>query len=88
LRFDLRTIILINMEEKFINLFSETLELDGKEINLNTRFREIENWDSLSFLSILAMIDEEFDVVIEGSDFRKLVTIEDLISEIKRIKGM
>jgi acyl carrier protein len=47
----------------------------------------LENWDSLSFLSILAMLDEEFDVVIEGNDFRKLVTIEDLISEIKRRKG-
>ena len=75
------------MEEKFINLFKETLELIDSEINLTTKFRDLENWDSLSFLSILAMIDEEYDVVIEGSDFRNLVTIEDLISEIKRIKG-
>jgi acyl carrier protein len=72
------------MEEKFINLFKETLEINNQEIKLNTKFRDLENWDSLSFLSILAMIDEEFDVVIEGNDFRKLVTIEDLITEIKK----
>jgi acyl carrier protein len=75
------------MEEKFINLFKETLEINDQNITLNTKFRNLENWDSLSFLSILAMLDEEYDVVIEGNDFRKLVTIEDLINEIKKIKG-
>jgi acyl carrier protein len=75
------------MEEKFINLFKETLEINDQEISLKTKFRELENWDSLSFLSVLAMLDEEYDVVIEGNDFRKLVTIEDLINEIRNRKG-
>jgi acyl carrier protein len=74
------------MEEKFIDLFKETLEIIDQEIKLDTKFRDLENWDSLSFLSILAMIDEEYDVVIEGNDFRKLVTIKDLINEIKKRK--
>lgn len=72
------------METKFIELFKETLEIKDIDINPTTKFRELENWDSLSFLSILAMIDEEYDVIIEGNDFRKLVTIEDLINEIKK----
>jgi acyl carrier protein len=75
------------MEEKFINLFKETLEINSQDITLDTKFRDLENWDSLSFLSVLAMIDEEYDVVIEGNDFRRLVTIEDLISEIRKRKG-
>ena len=74
------------MEEKFIDLFKETFEINGQNITLDTKFRDLENWDSLSFLSVLAMIDEEYDVVIEGNDFRKLVTIEDLINEIKTKK--
>lgn len=74
------------MEEKFIDLFKSTLEIDDQDIKLDTKFRELENWDSLSFLSILAMIDEEYDVIIEGNNFRKLVTIEDLISEIRKKK--
>jgi acyl carrier protein len=75
------------MEEKFINLFKETLEINDHDITLSTKFRDLENWDSLAFLSVLAMIDEEYDVVIEGNDFRRLVTIEDLISEIRKRKG-
>lgn len=72
------------MEEKFITLFKETLEISSQNINLTTKFRDLENWDSLAFLSILAMIDEEYDVILEGNDFQKLVTIGDLISEIKK----
>jgi len=74
------------MEEKFIDLFKSTLEINDRDIKLDTKFRDLENWDSLSFLSILAMIDEEYDVIIEGNNFRKLVTIEDLISEIRKKK--
>ena len=47
------------MEEKFILDFKETLEIQNQEISGETRFRDLENWDSLSFLSILAMIDED-----------------------------
>jgi acyl carrier protein len=74
------------MEDKFINLFKETIEIKDIEIRLDTKFRDLENWDSLSFLSVLAMLDEEYDVIIEGNDFKKLVTIEDLINEIKKKK--
>jgi acyl carrier protein len=74
------------MEEKFMTLFKETLEIENQHITLETKFRDLENWDSLSFLSVLAMIDEEYDVVIEGNDFRQLVTIEDLMNEIKKRK--
>lgn len=74
------------MEEKFISLFKDTLEDDDAEVNLDTKFRELDTWDSLTFLSVLAMIDEEYDVIIEGNDFQKLVTIEDVINEIKRRK--
>ncbi len=72
------------MEDRFLELFRDTLELDGSQIDLNTKFRDLENWDSLSFLSILAMIDEEYDVIIEGNDFKNLITINDLINEIKK----
>lgn len=74
------------MEEKFIELFKNTLEIEEANISLLTKFRDLEKWDSLSFLSILAMIDEEYDVIIEGNDFRRLVTVGDLINEIKKSK--
>lgn len=74
------------MEQKFIELFAETLELESSEtISKETVFRELEQWDSLAFLSVIAMIDEEFDLVIEGNDFQKLITIGDIINKIQEM---
>ena len=73
------------METKFIELFAEVLELEGDHnLTTETIFRDLEQWDSLAYLSVIAMIDEEYDVVIEGNDFKKLLTIGDLITEIQR----
>ena len=74
------------MEERFIELFKETLEIEENSISRDTIFRDLEQWDSMAFLSVIAMIDEEYDVVIEGNDFKELKTIGDLIDEIGKRK--
>ena len=74
------------MTEKFIELFKETLEIEDDILQTDTKFRELEQWDSLAFLSVIAMIDEEYDVIIEGNDFKKLITIGDVIEEIGKRK--
>ena len=74
------------MEERFIELFRETLEIDENNISRDTIFRDLDQWDSMAFLSVIAMIDEEYDVVIEGNDFKELKTIGDLIDEIGKRK--
>lgn len=71
------------MEEKFIELFKQILEIETDTVKLDTKFRELEEWDSLAYLSVIAMMDEEFDVVVEGNEFKKLITIADLIQAVK-----
>jgi len=75
------------METKFIELFKETLEIEDREINKSDKFREYPEWDSLAFLSVIAMIDEEYDIVIEGNDFKQLITVGELIDEIGKRKA-
>ena len=73
------------METKFITLFAEVLELEGEHgLTTTVIFRDLEEWDSLAYLSVIAMIDEEYDIVIEGNDFKKLIIIGDLINEIQK----
>jgi acyl carrier protein len=73
----------MSTETIFIEKFREILEVEGKEILPDDKFREYEEWSSLVFLSLIAMIDEEFDVIIEGKDFKQLITVEDIINAIK-----
>ena len=71
------------METLFIEKFKEVLEVSDRELQLTDKFREYEEWNSLVFLSLIAMIDEEFDVIIEGKDFKKLETVGEVIEAIK-----
>lgn len=72
------------MEQQFIEQFKDILEIEDRELNLTDEFREFQEWDSLANLSVVAMIDEEYNVVIPTSHFNKLRTIGSLIEEIKR----
>lgn len=64
---------------KFIaNFAAQFDETNTSEFSLETRFREIEEWSSLTALSIIAMIDEEYDLIINGDDVRNSSTIKDL----------
>jgi len=74
------------MEQRFIELFKEAIEREST-VSLNDNFRNYPEWDSLAYLSIISVIDEEYDVIIEGNEFKELNTIEDIISEIKKKKS-
>lgn len=71
------------MEKEFIEKFKEVLEIEDRNLNLSDKFREYKEWDSLAFLSVIAMIDEEYDVLIEGKDFKELQTLGDIWNAIK-----
>ena len=72
------------MEAKFIELFKEVLELEDKDIDLNDEFREYDEWDSLVYLSVIAMLDDEYEIVIETDEFKKIRTVGELMNEVKK----
>lgn len=66
--------------ENFSDLFDET---DPDTINAATTFKELEEWSSLLALSVIAMVDEEYDVEFRGEDIRNSNTVEDLYEIVK-----
>lgn len=69
--------------EDFIGLFAE--QFDDSESTVftkDTKFHELVEWSSIVGLSVIAMVDEEFDVAIKSDDVRNSVTIEDLYNRI------
>ena len=61
--------------ENFADLFDET---DPDTIQASTQFKDLEEWSSLVALSVIAMIDEEYDVEFRGDDIRGSSTVQDL----------
>ena len=65
--------------DEFVERFAEEFDQTPVEsFKPDTKFKELEEWNSLSALSIISMIDEEFDKQVTGADLRNSATIEDL----------
>lgn len=68
----------------FIQHFAEQFdETDINEFTPETVFHDLEEYSSLVALSIIAMINEEYDVTLKGDDMSAAVTIEDLFNTVK-----
>ena len=69
--------------DEFVALFAEQFdETDASEITAQTNFHALEEWSSLISLSVIAMVDEEFDVALRGDDVKNAVTVEDLYNRV------
>ena len=59
--------------QNFANQFDET---DASEFQATTEFRQLDEWSSLSSLAIISMIDDEYDVVINGNEKNPLSQLQ------------
>jgi len=66
--------------QNFAAQFDET---DASEFSIETRFRDIEEWSSLTALSIIAMVDEVYNVKLTGDDIRKSSSLNDVFNIVK-----
>lgn len=70
--------------EEFVKLFAAQFdETDAAEFRPETEFRKLDEWSSLTALSVIAMIDEEYGVQIKGEDIRQANTILELFEKVK-----
>ena len=68
--------------EKFAEQFDDTaVELFTPE----TEFKELDEWSSLTALSVIAMVDDEYGKSIKGDLIRNSKTIQDLFNKISAI---
>lgn len=66
--------------QNFAYQFDET---EASEFHAETNFREIDEWSSLTALSIIAMVDEEYKVKLTGEEIRNSKSILDVYNIIK-----
>ena len=77
----------MNINE-FIEHFAEQFEeTDAAEFKADTKFHDLDEWSSLTALSIIAMVDEEYDVTLKGDDIKNSETIEALFNLVQSRKA-
>jgi len=68
---------------KFLQVFE--LCFDETELGLitaETKFRDLEEWSSLTALVLIASVDEEYEVKVTGDDIRTSITVQDIFDKI------
>ena len=71
------------MKNQLINIVKEALDIEEEAIDLNTQFDSLDTWDSLGKLSLIALIDESFNVQISDKEFNSFETLDDLYTALK-----
>jgi acyl carrier protein len=64
-------------------MMAEVLEKAEGSVGESDIFRDYPEWDSLSVLAVMAMINEEYGIVISSELLRKAKTIDELFAVIK-----
>jgi acyl carrier protein len=68
----------------FVQHFAEQFdETDASVFTPSTEFKDLDEWSSLIALSIIAMVDEEYDITLKGDDIKGAKTIQDLFDNVK-----
>lgn len=65
--------------EEFVEHFADEMtETPAGTITADTNYKELAEWGSLASLSIISMIEEEYDHLITGADVRARNTVKEL----------
>ena len=74
----------MNIQEFIENFAAQFDDTDAALFTAETNFKQLDEWSSLTALSIIAMVDDEYDVIIKGNDIINSDTIQDLYNIVEK----
>lgn len=69
-------------EEKMAYI-AESVEMETEELTPETILNDLENWDSVAVLSIIAVINEKFDRYPKAEEILSYKTVGDLMDALQ-----
>ena len=76
----------MNIQEFIGNFAAQFDDTDEALITPDTKFKQLDEWSSLTALSIIAMVDDEYDVILKGNDIINSETIQELFDTVCNYK--
>lgn len=65
----------------FISVFADQFDdTDASEITATTDFHDLDEWSSLTGMSVIAMAKTQYGKTITGKEIRECETVEDLFN--------
>ncbi len=66
------------MKEELLDKIAELLEVD--EITIEEELNSFEEWDSLTALSIIALVDSDYNKTLSNDQLKQFISVGDLIT--------
>lgn len=70
-------------KSKFLAALHELFEADAGTIQDDSVLQQIPGWNSLTFIGLIAMIDEEFGVTVAPASILNCKTVADLMAAVE-----
>jgi acyl carrier protein len=67
-------------ESEIIELIAEVLELEIGDIDMSTVLADLPEYDSMAKLSVIVLMDEEFEKKLSGEAMEEFKTIGDVVA--------
>jgi acyl carrier protein len=71
------------MKEKFLDAFKEALEIEEDKVEMSDVMSDFDTWDSMSRLSLIALLDEHFEIEISDDEFENMTTVQNLYDKVQ-----
>jgi acyl carrier protein len=68
------------MQKEVIELISKTLDINKKDININTNLVKDLNIESLDLVDLVVAFEKKYNIEIKDNDIKNLQTVEDIVN--------
>ena len=58
----------MSSSEKYSEIFKKALNIGDDKLNENLKYNEIDEWDSIGHMTLVAAIEEEYKITLETDD--------------------
>lgn len=70
-------------QQELVELFAEGLEIEPSALQPETRIQDVEEWNSIGWLTIMSLVDERLGVQIESKAIRSFGTVQDVVGYLR-----
>ena len=63
---------------------AQVFEAPVEKIRLETKMGEIDNWDSMGILTLMARIDEDFQILLTEEEIEQMRSVRDILDVLRK----
>tara|TARA_B100000029_G_C17287441_1_gene855738 strand:+ start:198 stop:440 length:243 start_codon:yes stop_codon:yes gene_type:complete len=71
---------------KYSEIFKKSLNINDEKFNKSLKYNEIEEWDSIGHMALIAALEEEFKISFETDDIIDFSSFEKGVEILKKYK--